>query len=96
MDPMTTLRSALVRIKMKWISVKDRIPEEYEFVLIYQGDDIFIPNEKYAVARWVKSHTIKYGEPHKQQIKWIERWGKDDVFPTHWMPLEPPKENDNE
>ena len=67
-----------------WISVKDRVPEEGEYVLILEPIDkeILEYQERFNVAHWLDG------------MGWID-WCADDVSPTHWMPLpEPPKPED--
>ena len=63
----------------KWISVKDRLPNDFETVIVGRSDDFDCPCAREAV----------YMERGKflQQMLNIEF-----VNPTHWMPLpEPPK-----
>lgn len=72
----------------KWISVKDRLPEEYKRVLVfrgnYEGDD--------------KEEIIHVGFLHSKDGFYGSQYGllDDDLYPhtmvTHWMSLpEPPK-----
>lgn len=66
-----------------WISVKDRLPNPGEFVLIYTAHD---PDCSEFTQFEVASHN-KYG--------WVAQ-GDYNPIPevTHWMPLpEPPEEN---
>lgn len=60
-----------------WISVKDRLPEEYVAVLIWDGDNV-------CKAEYVTDYGWG-GIPTNM--------GLDRSSVTHWMPLpEPPKE----
>lgn len=66
---------------MKWISVKDKLPGELEFVLAY-GNEI---NMKIQVVSLWKSDY-----PNKVIGYQLNGNSMNDV--THWMPLpEPPK-----
>ena len=66
----------------KWISVKERLPEEGEVVLVFGGRSIYT-----AIYGW---RCGWYGW-HKLNSKY------HNCNPTHWMPLpEPPKEGGGE
>lgn len=62
----------------KWISVKDRLPEPWEQVLIYSQHDFC-------------ESAFYIGVPGKWRVTWNhEMLDADSV--THWMPLpQPPK-----
>ncbi len=65
----------------KWISVKERLPEEDEYVLVFLGD---------REMQYVLDMSIN-------QIDGQKRWSFPDKWVyitdsdvTHWMPLPPP------
>ena len=62
--------------KTKWISVKDRLPEDYkQRVMVICIGDYPIGYPKIDTDRYVRGHWVRYG-----------------IYVTHWMPLpEPPK-----
>ena len=64
--------------KTKWISVKDRLPEPWEQVLIYSRHDFC-------------ESAFYIGVPGKWRVTWNhEMLDADSV--THWMPMpQPPK-----
>ena len=65
-------------MKMEWINVKDRLPEDLEDILFFDGKDIF------------KGHISKsyMDEFHT----WVSVSGNGIYDVTHWMPLpEPPQ-----
>ena len=60
----------------EWISVKDRLPEDYkQRVMVNCIGDYPIGYPKIDTDRYVRGHWVRYG-----------------IYVTHWMPLpEPPK-----
>ena len=63
----------------QWISVKDRLPEEDQEVLIYD---------------WPSRSTCIFWKSRKLAHQWELSNGRN-CNPTHWMPLpEPPKEEE--
>lgn len=77
---------------MDWISVKDRMPSDGEYVLCYHLDDDHITVgyfESENVQFYIESDGSKFytDSGWETQIPWAQ---KGDV--THWMPLpKPPK-----
>ena len=73
----------------KWISVKDRLPEEGQDVLVwYHGS--------YDVAYLQKVKPVKLQPPQFNNVEMFE-WCFDDfedVDVTHWMPLPAPPEEE--
>lgn len=64
-----------------WISVKDRLPNHGDIVLI-----VFGANQIVAMARYFN----KYGGPN-----WLDMPGTNEYKPDFWMPLpEPPTKPD--
>lgn len=65
----------------EWISVKDRLPEEEENVILYDGDEVFCGNMEIMLGKHCfgnqKCDGICYGWYEKKKI-------------THWMPLPKP------
>lgn len=62
----------------KWVSVNERLPEEYVDVLCYCSR-----NGQYGCGEWRKEDN--------GTIYWV---GLNGMIPTHWMPLpKPPKED---
>ena len=78
---------------MEWISVKDRLPEDDQHVLVYHAEDFHITVgyfESDYVQYYIESDGSKFytDDGWETEISWAP---KGDV--THWMPLpEPPKE----
>ena len=67
--------------KSAWVSVRDRLPEKGEYVLVYA-------NTKYINSKKVCIDRLEDGE---KTAVWMYTHGWFEV--THWMPLpEPPKE----
>lgn len=68
----------------KWVSVKERLPEDRSDVLV--------------VAYWHERWGVYMGWCAPERAKWSVHIGigdRDDVAVTYWMPLpEPPKEDD--
>lgn len=63
---------------MKWISVKDKMPEEDQHVLITDGEDV--------VEGWLDTCS------DKDVWYYSDYYQKQDI--THWMPLpKPPNTN---
>ena len=60
----------------QWISVKDRLPEDYkQRVMVFCNGDYPIGYPKIDTDRYARGHWVRYG-----------------IYVTHWMPLpEPPK-----
>jgi hypothetical protein len=76
-------RDAAIRKESKWISVKERLPEENELVLAYGLDYGKGPGKHYVVAerRFDKFYYIDSNGIELERLDYI----------THWMPLpEPP------
>jgi hypothetical protein len=70
----------------EWISVKDRLPEENENVILYDGKEVFCGDLFFG-----KLGKICWGIQACDGICY-GHYNKDEV--THWMPLpKPPKEN---
>lgn len=76
----------------RWISVEDRLPEDYVHVLIYAIDKVC---KDWQIARTFYTHKM-----HGSQIGgWVQPWQcfNTRFQITHWMPLpQPPKEEGNE
>lgn len=72
---------------MEWISVKDRLPEIGQRVLVYQKSGVFGGNEieiTYRIDEFYES-----SEEINNQIVWDGQGMCNDIH--HWMPLpEPP------
>ena len=59
----------------EWISVKDALPKDNEYVLVYDSNNGFYNIDCFYNGDWLEIHDY-----------WTE-----DVKVTHWMPLpEPP------
>lgn len=67
----------------KWISVKDKLPDNEEVFLVYRGESKYPEIE------------LAYWNLNRKRFEYYDNeyygYGIDDI--THWMPLpEPPKE----
>ena len=67
----------------EWISVKDRLPEEWTNVLVYSGGNydvlMYRPNRRETLCFMYQDECGHWTEKHSPPV-------------THWMPLpEPPK-----
>lgn len=78
---------------MEWISVKDRLPEPYIFVLVYEHrEDQPSPT---SIARWEGDEWNGLGEDDEEDNAFYSDlfWGISWRNITHWMPLpSPPKD----
>lgn len=70
---------------MKWISVKDRLPEPHCVVLAYGEGEVGVASFQKLQKDWLGGGAI-----------WLDvsqTWWDPNPEITHWMPLpEPPKE----
>ena len=72
---------------MKWISVKDRLPDAYTFVLVcanFQGtgEPKPINISRFALTKW------EFLSGHEEVGAWSDiEYGMDINDITHWMPL---------
>jgi len=78
--------------KSEWISVKDMLPDDYEFVLVYsemQGTNEPCP---ITIARWnsKKWETLCNEEENNACAKGDLFWSTNSEEITHWMPLPKP------
>lgn len=73
----------------EWISVKDRLPDPYVFVLVFE----FIKDQPspMSIARWERDRWNGLGDQEdgsEYNAFWIDLfWGIDWANITHWMPL---------
>lgn len=68
---------------MEWISVKDRLPSEYEFALVYR------------TGEYVNKEDCVRLEAHIKNGRWEDDWIPNTRV-THWMTLPtPPHEIDD-
>lgn len=66
--------------KMEWISVKDRLPENWQLVIMYQK-----------LSKYDNTLDIAIGSYANGKFHIL--WPEERRNPTHWMPLpKPPKE----
>lgn len=75
---------------MKWISVKDRLPEEKTYVLVYVKYLASVDFKCNVRHGWLKHPAGVKSEynfivPHQEGSEFKYAW---EV--THWMPLPPP------
>ena len=71
---------------MEWISVKDRMPQEEGFYLVYCGDIIGIESDD--VSPYLVDSFNIYSAPNKKDEVWFSEYEDAD----YWMPLpKPPK-----
>lgn len=86
---------------MEWISVKDRLPKPYDFVLVFADPKGSNEPTPISLARLLPGGTLwqflsEYGDGSGvgvyQDLEWPAE--KEDI--THWMPLpKPPKKKGN-
>lgn len=79
-----------------WISVKDRLPEPYDFVLVFADNEGTGEPRPMSIARWEKgSWGFVNNTPLMcNQGAWMDiEYDMDSDDVTHWMPLPlPPKD----
>ena len=73
---------------MKWIAVKDKLPEIGQEVLCFYTIGEF---QYYVVGKIAEIYTSQVSENEAyQSIEWKD--GEHNIItPTHWFPLEPPR-----
>lgn len=80
---------------MEWISVKDRLPETYFFVLVYSKMPGTNEPSPITIARWNgdRWETLCNEEENNACASGDLFWATDSDEITHWIPLPlPPKE----
>lgn len=80
----------------KWISVKDRMPEIDQVVVIRYGSDSN-PCHAFGGRGWVSSDEWLWGKVDLGEVYLDgddEIVADDDYQATHWMPLPDPPEQD--
>lgn len=78
---------------MKWISVKDRLPEKDGAYII---NEAFTHTNQISIARWTSDYKSYFNERLNGRAVWYryssECGDYEIIRVTHWMPLpEPPK-----
>jgi hypothetical protein len=77
---------------MEWISVKDRLPEDGETVIV--SDNVF--GKDFSSVAWCAIGGINFMD-NDEGVYWADV-GTNEVFGadvTHWMPLpDPPRGNE--
>jgi hypothetical protein len=71
---------------MEWISVKDELPMDGEFVFTYRPMAKESGDEEYTAQKFV-SKDYKNTSP-QGIVHGFDRWS----HPTHWMRIKPPKQ----
>jgi hypothetical protein len=75
------IREAMQKAQPQWISVEEKLPEEWRYVLICRWDGA--PRNDVGFIVWVGRYFGNTG--------WQSDDGVEIQCPTHWMPLpEPP------
>lgn len=63
---------------LRWISINDRVPKDFEMVLLYLSE---------------KEQSSGFYRTEFNPPRWYTYEDTGEVYPTHWMPLpRPPKE----
>ena len=76
-----------IAVRYKWISVKDRLPEEEQWVLVCTNSEKASRKEVYPIVAY------KLTWPPDGGFKWMDAHYDDELTfdpihePTHWMPL---------
>jgi Protein of unknown function (DUF551) len=65
---------------MQWISVKDKLPEEFEEVLVIRTD---MPN----LLGYKIDYVVKYPDNSETPYIWARTLSDEWEKVTHWMPL---------
>lgn len=77
---------------MKWISVKDRLPEEDQ-ELIIKGEIGWSPNTTTKLLVLTNKGTVSDNKRLQFMVgdkKWIWLMGYEGEYPTHWCVFEEP------
>lgn len=80
-------------MKMKWISVKDRLPETVP-VELKEGANLILMGDNYLVVtrnshgKAIVTDALYSYCPRKKAYKWRGSWKNIEV--THWMPFPGP------
>jgi hypothetical protein len=80
--------------EMNWISVKDKLPDLYDFVLTYSQMPGTGEPSPITIARWnsEKWETLCDDEENNACACGDLFWATDSTEITHWMPLPKPPE----
>jgi len=82
---------------MEWISVKDKLPELYDFVLVFADNQGTNEPKPFSIARWEseKWEFINHSPLMPNYGAYMEmEYNMDSEDVTHWMPLpQPPNRN---
>jgi len=78
---------------MEWISVKDRLPDIYDFALVFADNKGTNEPRPIAIARIVSEHGIWDLLGYLEVGAYLDiEYSMNRFDITHWMPLpEPPK-----
>jgi hypothetical protein len=71
-------RIAELEAAQQWVSVGERLPDDYENVITY------VRHPKGPTAIDISGYSVKYGWSYPV------KWEYGPLYATHWMPLPPP------
>jgi hypothetical protein len=75
-------RIAELEAAQRWVSVDERLPDDYENVITY------VRHPKGPTAIDISGYSLKYGWSYPV------KWEYGPLYATHWMPLPPPPDTD--
>jgi len=75
-------------MESKWISVKDRLPNKNDLVIVGYHEKIRAKVDNLYDYTWVCAGQIN--DDGKWYNQWQDSETEPEIYPTHWMPLPKP------